>query len=543
LKSFYYILFLLITTNTFCQVQTTFLKEVNSNKPEGFYHMLMPDGNEQSFINKIIQDEIGQIWIATKDGLVRYNGKQKYIYKTNSNNSNTINHNNVTSLVFDKQNHLWVGTEKGLCLYRPKTDDFEVIHPKQLGQEHITDAHFDSQGNIWMINHFTSRLFKYNPNTKKLNLVIDNDLSDSYGKVHLKFFSISDDGMIYLTDANTGFIIYDTQTKSAQRIILDKGTPQNASSFFSKIIIDKHDNNIVWIATHLGFLIKYNLKTQQQMQLVYNTKLTNNGFHCYNFSLLQDSEDNIWVTTWFYGTFKILPDRKSYVQFLPNKNNRQTISNTVTTAIFQDKAGYMWFGTNSHGVDILKKNKKFFVYPSQANQKYSLPAREYLTVSKDIKDRVWMGSEGKLYYFNKKTLKGVQKVAIKIDALRFFKVYHDSQNNMWLGTEKGVYQYDNNLKLINHFKCKKDDYQSISSNFIVEITEDSQHNIWIGSGNNGVTRYNPKTHKFYRFVHDANITNSLSNNYIKKIFTDVNNNIWIGTLDGLNRLNKKSGNL
>ncbi len=543
MKKYWFLSIVFVSLSIFSQSKKIYLKEIAPKTPVGFYHLSMPDENEQNFINVIRQDAKGQMWFATRDGLIRYNGKKLYIYKTNSYQKNTIVNNNITALQFDNQGNMWVGTQKGICRYRPETDDFIPLAPERLENENITDIKIDKEGNLWISCFNTSRLYKYDFSSQKLSLIIDNNLFDKQRKIRFSFFLIASDNNIFLLDTARGFVIYNPETKQSKSIDVKIDKNDDNILTFNKLMFDKDDNRIVWLSTHLGQIIKYNLDTGQQVQLVYNKALTNHNLKCFNFELFEDEQKNIWITTWFYGTYKLLPNRKEFVHFLPDKDNSQTISNTVTTAIYQDKAGYMWFGTNAKGVDILKKNKKFFVYPSETNHDKSLPALHYLAVSKDKKNRIWMGAEGCLCYFDQNNLQGTltEKRIIK-DASRFFTIYNDATDHLWFGTENGVYKYDVDTEELKHFVHQKDDYQSIGSNYVNEINEDKQHNIWIGSGNNGVTKYDVANHKFYRFTADKNNPNSLSSAYVTKIFVDKNNTVWIGTNDGLNKFNPKAGN-
>jgi len=540
------LILLIIFQSTAQSVQVVRLKEKLPRRPADFYHLKAPGGDEQNSINQFLEDTTGQMWIATKDGLIRYNGKRLFIYKSDPKNPNSIASNFVTKLLLDKAGNLWVATQKGVSRYRPGTDDFENLDPALNGQ-YITDIQEDAQGVIWLINHVKNRLYAYKPQSGSLSLEIDDNLSDSQGKVQMLWLFIDKRGRIFITDKNKGFVRYFPQNKTFKRYnLIDKATARkygnNIKSYIAKIIQDKTNPDIFWVGSNLGFLIKYHLKTGKQERLWYQTRLTNHGFHCYNSGLFQDSNDNIWVTTWFYGTFQILPDRKTYIHYLPDPDRKNSISNTINTAVYQDRAGYLWFGNEYQGIDILKKNKKFFVFPTYPHKKDDLPPANYNCIIKAFDRRIWVGAEGGIYSLDPKTLKRIDKTNLFDGAGRFFDLFTDSKNNLWVGTEKGLYCIDDNGKLKYHFTYQKDDAHSLSCNFVSQIKEDKEGNIWIGTFCAGLVKFVPETRKFYRFMPDKSDPKSISHPYVTDIFIDRDNQVWVGTLDGLNKLNKQSGN-
>ncbi len=506
----------------------------------------MPGGDEQNSVNQFSEDKKGQMWIATKDGLIRYNGKDKFIYKSDPENPNSIWHNFVTKLLSGKDGNLWVGTQKGLSEYRPETDDFIAVHP-DLNNQYITDIQQDNNGIIWIVNHIKNRLYSFNPANGKLKLVSDNDMEDEQGKIQFLWILIDSKQRFFIVDQKKGFIRFFPKTKSFKRItLIDKKTEEkygdNLKRYISNIIQDRKNPDILWVGTNFGFLIKYNLLTNKQERIFYNTKLSNHGFHCYNSDLYQDKKQNIWITTWFYGTFKILPDRKTIIRYLPDPDNKYGISNTITTAIYQDKAGYLWFGTECQGIDILKKNKKFKIFPKYPPVKGCLPAANYTNIIEDNKNKIWISAEGGIYTLDKKTMKSKKQNKLFKDATRFFSLCYDNNNRLWAGTEKGLFCINEKGETVYRFTYDKDDYQSISCNYISDIKEDKSGNFWIGTFCAGMVKYNTKTKKFYRFTPDKSDPKSISHKYVTDIFIDKDNEVWVGTEDGLNKLNSASGN-
>lgn len=114
-------------------------------------------------------------------------------------------------------------------------------------------------------------------------------------------------------------------------------------------------------------------------------------------------------------------------------------------------------------------------------------------------------------------------------------IFKDSYGFMWFGTLDGLNKY--NGYEMQTFKHVRNDANSLPANNIVAISEDANHDLWIGTRTNGASRFDRKTRKFYTFEHNSSDPSSLSSNIITAVFRDRAANIWIGTRDGLNLLN------
>ena len=100
-----------------------------------------------------------------------------------------------------------------------------------------------------------------------------------------------------------------------------------------------------------------------------------------------------------------------------------------------------------------------------------------------------------------------------------------------------MYKIDKEKNKIFNYRHKTTN--SIVSNSISCVNEDSEGNIWIGTSDAGVSVLNTKKQYFENYTNTPK-TNSLSHNFIKFIFEDSKKNMWIGTYGGgLNLFNKK----
>lgn len=136
-----------------------------------------------SLINKIYQDRNGMIWIATEDGLNRYDGAKFITYKHDPENEYSLCHNYVRVLYEDSKGRLFVGTYNGIQLYDPETDSFSARAQWEDGKtfdSNIMSILERRNGEIWVSgnNLCTITITQGKLTAHKLDLPIPTQMTD-----------------------------------------------------------------------------------------------------------------------------------------------------------------------------------------------------------------------------------------------------------------------------------------------------------------------------------------------------------------------------
>jgi signal transduction histidine kinase/ligand-binding sensor domain-containing protein/CheY-like chemotaxis protein len=117
-------------------------------------------------------------------------------------------------------------------------------------------------------------------------------------------------------------------------------------------------------------------------------------------------------------------------------------------------------------------------------------------------------------------------------------ILQDRKGFMWIGTRDGLNKYDGYEFTV--YRSNPADSTSLNGNFIHDIKEDRQGNLWIATSESGISRYDWKEDKFIHYLNDPANPASLSNNVALSILVDREDNIWVGTKSGLDRLDKNT---
>ncbi len=119
----------------------------------------------------------------------------------------------------------------------------------------------------------------------------------------------------------------------------------------------------------------------------------------------------------------------------------------------------------------------------------------------------------------------------------------DKDSNIWIATQNGgLNKLDQRHEVFTRYMQNDRDPQSISSNNVNKLVLDERNNLWIGTQRGGLNKLDLKTNKFVHYLHDERDPATLSNNNINTLYLDSHHNLWVGTMGGgLNILNRSTG--
>lgn len=218
------------------------------------------------------------------------------------------------------------------------------------------------------------------------------------------------------------------------------------------------------------------------------------------------------------------------------------LSHSKVNVVFQDRLGYMWFGTND-GVNKYD-GYEITIYQNNPYDPASLSHNLIRDIVEDRWGNLWIATDaGGLNRYNRENdnfdhffHEPADSTSISSDFL--WSIAEDQNGVLWIGTRDGL----NVLDPQKHtFQCIHDKPRNESHpepNYIRSITFDSNGKLWIGTFGSGLYIFDPKNQNFTHFQHNPENSNSLSGDFIHSIYQDRQNQIWIGTENGsLNRYN------
>jgi signal transduction histidine kinase len=107
----------------------------------------------------------------------------------------------------------------------------------------------------------------------------------------------------------------------------------------------------------------------------------------------------------------------------------------------------------------------------------------------------------------------------------------DHAHTMWVATTDGLNRFDPGAGHFDVYKAKGQD----RSPFYLDLAEDPQGRLWLGSLESGLQRFDSATGEFKIYKHDSDDVGSLSNNRVNSVHIDRSGAMWIGTQNGLDK--------
>ncbi len=555
------------------------------NKNIRIKHFTLEDGLSQVSNNDILQDSSGFVWIASEDGLNRFDGKEFKHFKYSQTDSLTISGNQITKLLEDNTGKIWVGTHgNGLNYYNPDLNIFHRIKLKfsRNQNESISDLTTDNRGNIWVaskvsglhrlqmdkndhfiqknfltkhpisalfldqnqrlwIGDFNGHIFEFDITNKKVPLT---DPTLNIGG-QIRDFYTTDQHLLIASDL--GLYIYNLQNKNLQLYKLEKKGELNILHISSFL---KASESSVWIGTGSGlFLFDWNrMKVVEKIQ--YSTNeikgLSNNTV----LSLLRLSTEQILVGTSNY--LNLVDFSETYFKNISkDQRGKHLLNDNVIFSIYKEDKD-LWIGTSDGGLNLIR-NDKIYYFKEDQNDPSSISSTVVRAIVKDNKNnRLWLGTTRGLSMIDLNTFDPDNPKftvyhhdpnnpnTINMDFLKDLVL--DKNNNIWGATYgRGIFRLEmsnKNAVKITRFKNQNDNPNSLKNNTTQCIRVDQDNNIWIGT-QGGLTKLNFKGNNysqptFTNYYRNTELKNTLSHNSVYDILIDKKDNIWVATRNGLN---------
>jgi ligand-binding sensor domain-containing protein/serine/threonine protein kinase len=433
-------------------------------------------------INSICQDYLGQIWVGTGGGLFSYSAGKFISYTTKDGLPGDL----IYSVCTDKEKNLWVATNQGLACW--KDNKFTVYSTKDgLSNNLVSRVFQDRNGVLWVgtgsgLNKFeqgkfTSYTLGTIPTENFVNILRD----DSNGTLW-----IGTNGGLKSFKNNT-FVSYREEHGFSGDTI-------------SSIVEDKEGS--LWFGGYGTGLVVY--RNNKFERFFAEQGFSDNIIR----SLYEDHEGNLWIGT-NSGLSRLLDGN------LINYTSKNGLLNDNVRSVCESKNGSIWIGTDGGGV-INFQNNKFTAYTVEQG----LSRNFVRSVLEDKKGNLWVG-----------TIKGLNKFTdgkfVNYPINDIFSIYEDSKENIWVGTYGyGLYCLpggDFNKALIYTNK------DGLSNSIVRSLREDRQENLWIGTEGGGLNCF--KDGKFTVYGQKE----GLAGKSVFSIYLDKEDYLWVSTENGINR--------
>ncbi len=518
-----------------CLILTLWACKLNAQNQLQFKHLNVEQGLSNGSVTDIVQDSIGFIWIATKNGLNRFDGSNCKVY--NQKNSN-ISSNDVSDLLIDSKDRMWIGTiGGGVNIYNPCLDSFITYKTNQTDKNSLSsnEVHAifeDKTGNIWLGTENGLNLYIEEIQSFK-SYINQNDSSTAPGKNSIWSIYEQENGNLWTGTYGRGLYRFDKSTEKFVLYSADAKSTIDFSSIFINFIFSFNQDELL-IGTNGNGLIRLNTQNHVVTNFFQGTDFE--GVSIIR-TIWKDKNGNLWIGTDGQGIIKIGISGKKILKienYLNDSQLQTSLSNNTVNSFFEDNQANIWIGTAWRGANIIKHeiNDIRFFY-SDAKGYNSSPV---LSVYKESDD-LWIGTDGEglsiinensnhARFFNKEN-----KTSLGGDFVQCIK--RGKNNIYWLGTfANGLVSYNSQTGKRIQYKREPNNKFSLPFNDVRDLIELQSGDLWVGTWGGGLSYFESGKQEFINYRHDSNIPNTISSDNVLSILSGDNGKLWIATYGG-----------
>ncbi len=485
-----------------------------------FDHFSIKEGLPTDGAQSIIQDRKGYIWMATLNGLVKYDGYQFRIYRAvpgDATGKMPVGRS-FGSIIEAKDGKIWAGSyDSGFTCYDPITELFTNFSKVEEDSKYHFKRHEilteDSQGRIWMfgvdIKNGKAQLRCYDPRTNihsNYQIIIDINSKIEFSGI------IAEDknGYIWVGHPHKGIYKLNEKTKRFDLLlsVLSKKEPNLACDNVSHLRIDS--SNQLWISSNRGIRI-FNINT---LQFHPSTFLPKSLAHIYSTSINYTYEDKNGAV-WFFvdgeGLVVFRPGNQTFGHFSlqekPLNKLGNNSSNVKLVPVVEDQMG-IWFVADVKEYEVFPRHYFFYSHKSEVlthfgtrfNQSGNKPNELPVTYLLDNAGLIWIGNASGGVNRQNLLIQQIEQwnflkdnsAGIASDTL--MNVKEDSENQIWIMGHGHISKFDSINEIFTSYSPSSEKRAKKKILFNT-FQEDGLDNLWVGS-NVGLYKYQKKGEKF-----------------------------------------------
>ena len=541
-------------------------------------HYSTEDGMPSNTVAALRTDDYGFLWLATWNGISRFDGYHFYNYKTGVASGVRGLHNRVDNMVIDLSQNIWLKMYDGrVFVINRKTDRIEdplegISNHDDFHVDYFFQPYVTSTGDV-LISYDDIGLYKLrlDRNGLKQDLITTGQLSvnsvvEGYrndiwaatdkGVHRINMVNMSLERRGYFLNehitrlATNGYNIF-AGTKSGKILQFSYGRDstlvKDIGREITSLYVDKHGQ--IWFSD-LGDGA-YRLDPQTGDVKFYNQRVLAPEFTSRG-AEFGEALGVLWIRMNHggYGYYNRATDEVEY--FHNDPSNPWNLSNTVNARLEMND-GVVWESTNRRGLEKLEVMKQTIARTLLVKNPTSSLDNEIRAMLHDKKRNhtLLANKHGQIFVFDGKMnhLSTITHDNNGHPIGRPYGMSQDSKGNYWVSDkDNGLFKItpNGNSYTVENIRHNDKDPYSLSDNAAYQCVEDRQGNIWVATYGGGVNVLRKDKNGRYIALHAKNVMKRYPHNRYRKVRTiamDKEGKIWAGTTDGILTLQIRNNNI
>lgn len=523
-----------------------------------FRHIGSGVGLSHNTVQGVAQDSTGYVWIATLDGLNRYDGSKNIkVYRVNPGDSLSIASNRILGIVTDPSERLWVLTPRALSLYNPSDDSFRN-YPLPSGEEAVAFCPMSADELLLATEKSLLRLDVPSGSIERLPL-------DNTGAGAGISTVLCHEGRVYV-GGKKGAFTYDADNGRCKRLpglpdiqvnslyaggngriyaategdglymAMSAAAPfapleimaDNKELKFARAVLQDESGRL-WIGTYKGLFV-YNPQDSTVTVIKstadsWDSEMAERLQHSTVSCIYADRQGGMWIGT-YYGGVDYYHPLQSQFRSLRRNNSPGRLNDNIVSCIEESPGGQIFIGTNSGGVNIYDPTTNRYSFIKNGD----LPSNDIKALHIDPdKSRLYVGmNHGGIAAFD---LNGLRRIQTAMAGLDVYAIRPNEEGNLWVGTLDGLYVFNPSTGLAVRVRTDASG-NPLQPTAITDIFKDSEGRLWL-SGPKGVRVYRENDGAALAPVKVLD-GNHLLDYYVNSVGQlKHNGDIWVSSRDGL----------
>ncbi len=480
-------------------------------KPEEYFfeEVKFSGGASIRDVSDLQEDRRGFIWLASKHGLIRYDGHDFKVFRHVLNDNKSIIDTELLSLHLYCDSILCIGGIHGISLMDIHTEKITSLTYDQDGNpiKYVNEFFSDSDGIIWIAA--LNGLYSLKPD---LSGIINHHLNTppitksnpAFAKRVYCITENSTDSNLLMLGAYYGLIAFDKKRNTVHKIYPNTQITYDRSILPIYKIVKEGD--YLWTKSWMSGIPRFDMRKEQWKNFLYPDKKNNTNLFSISDLMLKDNKE-IWLLDWDSGVY--LFDKKTKQRRPLKETQSCPVMKKTKMKIFMQADSALWLA-NDEGLWRQNRRKgQFRTLNIPYYYTWIMPVLHDKTSGNYYFGMVYKTYGVACWNENTKKWNYLQTQFDKMKELNVYDIFKDHNGVIWMATgERGLWYLDKKNNLLKPFLLTDGKPLKVADATLYKVFEDSRRNLWLGTGKKGVVRINPQRTeaRYYRNIPDDSTT-------------------------------------
>ena len=349
-------------------------------------------------------------------------------------------------------------------------------------------------------------------------------------------------GVLCLFGLPAASVAADSPPLILEHLTTSDGLPQG--TVFATL---QDSQGFVWLGTEDG-LVRYD--GHELVRYAYSRNASSGLPGNYIQAIVEDAHHDLWIAIKDAGVAQWSRKRDTFTVYRHDVSNPDSLASNAVHDLLVDAGGRIWVGTTDAGIDILDpKSKRIEHLRHDPGNPSSLLDDRVFSLTLGRSGALWVGTDAGLdrWQPDRRAFVHFQHEVgnpASLSGKQLSRVLEDPSGALWVGTrDGGLDRMDRDGRVIEVFRHDPRQPASLGNDDVRAILADRAGHLWVGT-EDGLDLLNRSTGQFSHYRHDASDTDSLRDSYIMSLYEDETGLVWIGTrAGGVSRWNPRSWEL